>query len=231
MGNIIHLLTCMEEQISPTSTVSMSNAVSANDTEKVQDIPGTTGYNSYSAEVSAAVRSKSEKCVFVKPQMEAKLIKRRLKSSLSPRVSTISASYVVNDRCSLQIAEVSAGLKKRSGDLHTPALSAHNMKRGKDPRKPMSIKQSSSNIQEFVSCASNTHRHDTIVDIEFEDVQFSHVMKSRTLDTNDKVLVLQESESHSLPFQKYLIKASPTHNKPNVQQISVSPLTNGGMYN
>lgn len=88
----------------------------------------------------------------------------------------------------------------------------------------MSVKQSSSNTQEFVSCASNICRHDTVVDIEFKDVQFSPV----TLDTNDKVLGLQESESHS---QEYFTKAPTTRNKPNIQQISISSLTNGGMYN
>ena len=229
LGNIVHLLTCMEEQISPFS-VSMSNTVSAIDTEKQQDIPGTTCCNPYSAVISAAVRSKSEKCVFVKPQMETKLIKR-LKSSLSPRASTCSASNVVNDRCSSPITEISTELKKRRRDLHTPTLSAHSVKSRGDLRKPMSIKQSSFDIQEFVSCASNTRRDDTVVHIEFEDVQFSLVMKTRTLDTNDKILGLQESGSHSLPFQKYLIKAPPTLNKTNIQQISVSSLTNGGMYN
>ena len=230
LGNIVHLLTCMEEIISPSSSVNLSNTVSANDMGKLQDIPGTTCYNPYSAVISAAVRSKRGKCVVVKPQMEDKLIKQRLKSSLSPRASTISASNVVKDGCSLPIAEISTELKKRGGDLHTPALLAHNVKSRMDLRKPMSIKQSPSEMQEFVPCASNTRRHDTVVDMESEDVQFSLVMKTKTLDTNDKVLGLKESGSHSLPFHKYmyLIEAPPTL-KPNIQEISVSSSTNGGI--
>ena len=233
LGNIVHLLTCMEEQISPRSSVnsmSLSYMLSANDMEKQQDTPGTLCHDPYNAVISAAFRSEGDKCVLLKPQMETKFIKRCLKSRLSPRASTISASNIVNDTGSLPINEVPGDLKKGKGDLHvhTSELTVHSIKSGKDFRKPVSIKQSLSKMQEFVSCASNTCRHDTDVDVEFEDqidVQFSLVMKTRALDTNDKVLGVHESKSHS---QKYFVRKA-SHNKPKIQQISVTSLTSGGI--